>query len=91
MSQTTYSVIRVRYPASLSESEKVRVFGSLTRFCVLHSGRILSNLENTFFLTDLEGRYVSQILRICEVGGAISTVRLLSCMFFDKLFQGEDK
>lgn len=85
----TYTAVRVRYPACLEEDKKIRARGALTRFACLHSGRVLSDVENTFFLTDLEGRWVQQLLKICECEGLVATVRLLSGAFFDKLFAGE--
>lgn len=88
MAISTLTAVRVRYPDSLSENSKILAKGALTRFACLHSGRVLSDMDNTFFLTDLEGRWVQHLLRICEVNGLVATVRLLSPAFFDKLFAG---
>lgn len=85
----TFSAIKVTYPDSLSTSKKIQLMGDLTRWCCNHNGRVLSSIDNSFILTDLDGSYVSALLHIVEVGGGFSEIRLISSTFFDNLFAGE--
>ncbi len=87
MSNITYSVVRVDLEG-LGHDLKVHVNGSLCRFCCLHSGRIFSSPDNSFFFTDLDGQYVAALCHIVEVNGGFASVRLVSERFFDKLFEG---
>lgn len=87
--EKTFSAIRVTYPESLDNHSKIQLMGDLTRWCCNHNGRVLSSIDNTFILTDLDGSFVSALLHIVEVGGGFSELRLISSKFFDNLFSGE--
>ena len=90
MSQTTtYTAIRCTIPDSLSPSQKVHLVASLSRYCERFPGRIISNPDNTFVLTDLDGRNIGGFTHILECSGCVYSMRLISRAFFDKLF-GDD-
>lgn len=87
--QKTFSAIKVTYPETLASSSKIHLMGSLTRWCCNHNGRVLSSIDNSFILTDLDGSYVAALLHIIEVGGGFSELRLISSTFFDGLFESK--
>lgn len=88
MSQsTTYSVIRVDFPADLSASSRVHLISSLSRWCDKYTGRVLSNADNSFVITDLDGQSIGGFTHICEVFNCVYSIRLISRRFFDSLFE----
>ena len=90
MSQsTTYSVIRYDFPENISSSDKVHLISSLTRWCDMHAGRVLSNPDSTFVLTDLDGLSIGRFTHILECYSCVYSIRLISRAFFDKLFASD--
>ena len=87
MNQTTFSVLRVDF-SKVPTQNKPYLRGSLTRFASANFGHVFCSEDCGFFFTDLEGQRVATLQRICEVSGAVSSLRLVSSSFFDKLFNG---
>ena len=89
MSSKVFTAIKVSFNDSLTASNKVQLMGRINRWCDSHAGRVISTLDDSFIFTDLEGEKLSGLLHVLEVGGAIPSLRLVSMVFFDKLFAGE--
>lgn len=85
---TTYSAVRVDFPPSFDAERAAHLRGSVVRFSSVHDGRVLLDIRDgsLFVLTDLDGAFVSSLLHIVEVAGAVPRVRLISSSFFDSLF-----
>lgn len=88
MSNKTFTVIRADF-SNVPDKNLVYLRGSLTRFASANFGRVMCSDDCKFFFLNLEGQKVATLQRIFEANGAISSVRLVSSAFFDKLFGGE--
>lgn len=86
---TTYSVIRSEFPGGLSSSSRIHLISSLSRWCDKYPGRVISNSDSSFVLTDLDGLAVGGFTHILECYNCVYSIRLVSRAFFDKLFEGD--
>lgn len=86
--KSIFSVVRVDF-SKVSEQNRVYLRGSLTRFVSANYGRVMCSEDSGFFFCDLPGQKVELLRHICEVSGAVTTTRLVTSAFFDKLFSGE--
>lgn len=90
MSQTTtFSVIRAEFPSGLSSSSRIHLISSLSRWCDKYPGRVISNPDSSFIVTDLDGLSLGGFTHILECNGCVYSIRLVSRAFFDKLFDSD--
>lgn len=86
---TTFSVIRSEVPEGLSSSARIHLVSSLSRWCDKYPGRVISNPDSTFVLTDLDGLAIGGFTHILECYNCVYSIRLISRAFFDKLFESD--
>lgn len=90
MSQsTTFSVVRAEFPSGLSSSSRIHLVSSLSRWCDKYPGRVISNPDSSFIVTDLDGLALGGFTHILECYDCVYSIRLVSRAFFDKLFDSD--